>query len=219
LRQIATAAAAHCPVFVVDDGSDEPLAAPKGCQMIRLERNRGKGAALTAGFRSAAEAGFTHAITMDADGQHSVEDLPGFLAAAQAQPEAMVVGVRDFYAAACPPGRRWSNWLSSLGFRVETGLRLGDSQCGFRCYPLALTQRLKTRAGHFAFESEFMARAAWVGTAFVALPVKCSYTAGQLRQSHFHPVWDFAHVTLTKLRLALQSRTAPRRRRAAWSCA
>jgi hypothetical protein len=96
---------------------------------------------------------------------------------------------------------------------------LEDSQCGFRCYPLALTRRLRTRAGHFAFESEFLTRAAWVGTKLVALPVRCSYAPPQLQQSQFHPVWDFAHVTITKVGLAAQSWTAPRSWRAAWSTA
>ena len=75
---------------------------------------------------------------MDADGQHFAEDLPKFLAAANAQPEALIVGVRDFFAAGCPTHRRRSNAVSTFWFRVETGVRLPDTQCGFRCYPLAL---------------------------------------------------------------------------------
>ena len=104
---------------------------------------------------------------MDADGQHFAEDLPKFLALAQAQPDALAVGVRDFYAAGCPTHRRRSNAVSTFWFRVETGVRLGDTQCGFRCYPLALTQRLKMRSGRYAFELEFMVRAAWIGTPIV----------------------------------------------------
>jgi len=214
--EVAAAAREHCPVLIIDDGSEQRAGAPEGCALIRLERNGGKGAALRAGFRRVAELGFTHAITMDADGQHFGEDLPEFLAAARAHPNALVVGVRNFDAARCPAGRRWSNRLSSLGFRVETGLWLADSQCGFRCYPLALAQRVRTRAGHFAFEAEFMTRAAWLGAPIVTTPVRCSYTPGQLRESRFRPLRDFAHITLTKLRLALQL-MAPRRRRVARS--
>jgi len=216
---VAAAASNYCPVVIVDDGSDSPLVAPKNCSLIRLHRNSGKGAALTAGFKRAAALGFTHAITMDADGQHFVDDLPAFLARARERPNALVVGVRDFFAAQCPAARRRSNWLSTIGFRVVTGLRLEDAQCGFRCYPVALTQRVKTRAGHYAFESEFMVRAVWIGAPLATVPVRCSYAPFQLRQSHFRPVWDFSHITLTKIGLALQSWTIPRARRAAWSAA
>lgn len=214
---VARAASAHCPVVIVDDGSAVPLAELPGCTVVRLERNSGKGAALCAGFKRAVELGYSHAITMDADGQHFALDLPMLLAAAQAQPGALIVGVRDFYAAGCPVHRRRSNAVSTFWFRIETGVRLNDSQCGFRCYPLALTQRLKTRSGRFAFELEFMVRASWVGTAIVAVPVKCSYEAGQLRQSHFRPVRDLAHITIMNIGLVLQSWFVPRTLRVAWS--
>ena len=207
---VARAAQALCPVIVVDDGSTAPLPELPGCILVRLERNSGKGAALRAGFKRAVELGFSHAITMDADGQHFAVDLPKFLAAAEVQPGALVVGVRDFYACGCPAGRRRSNAVSTFWFHIETGVRLGDSQCGFRGYPLALTQRLKTRSGRYAFELEFMVRAAWVGTPIVAVPVKCSYEPNQIRLSHFRPVKDLAHITIMNIGLVLQSWFVPR---------
>ena len=155
---VAQAAQAHAPVLVVDDGSTVPLPELPGRTLVRLERNQGKAAALRAGFKRAAEMGFTHAITMDSDGQHFAEDLPKFLAIAREQPDALALGVRDFYAAGCPTHRRRSNAVSTFWFRVETGVRLGDTQCGFRCYPIALTQRLKTKSSRYAFELEFMVR-------------------------------------------------------------
>src|SRR2546430_542783 len=109
VASVAQGALLHCPVIVVDDGSTVPLPDLPECKMIRLEINSGKGAALRAGFKHAAAEGFTHAITMDADGQHRVEDLPKFLAAADSQPAALIVGVRDFYASGAPAGRRRSN--------------------------------------------------------------------------------------------------------------
>ena len=213
---VARSAQAHGPVLIVDDGSTEPLPELSGCTLLRLDRNRGKGAALRAGLNKAAELGFTHAITMDSDGQHFAEDLPKFLAAAQAQPDALIVGVRDFFAAGCPTHRRRSNAVSTFWFRVETGVRLGDTQCGFRCYPLALSQRLKTRSGRYAFELEFMVRASWVGTPVVAVPVKCSYAEGT-RNSHFRPVKDLAHITLMNIGLVLQSWFVPLKLRTLWS--
>src|SRR5882724_2524277 len=109
---VAQAAGLHCPVLIVDDGSTIPLPEMPGCKILRLEKNSGKGAALRAGFKHAATEGFTHAITMDADGQHRTADLPKFLSAAEAQPAALIVGVRDFYASGSPAGRRRSNAVS-----------------------------------------------------------------------------------------------------------
>lgn len=185
--------------------------------LVRLETNSGKGAALRAGFQIASELGYTHVITMDADGQHFPEDLPKFLEAARANPDAMLVGVRDFIAAGCPTHRRRSNAVSTFWFWTETGVRLGDTQCGFRCYPLALTQQLKARSGRYAFELEFMVRASWMGTPLVPVPVKCTYAPDQIRQSHFRPVRDLAHITFMNIGLVAQSWTVPRSLRIAWS--
>jgi hypothetical protein len=213
---VVRSAQEHFPVLVVDDGSTLPLPDLPNCTLLQLKPNGGKGAALRAGLQRAAELGFTHAITMDADGQHFAEDLPRFLAAAQAQPDALIVGVRDFFAAGCPTHRRRSNAVSTFWFRVETGVRLGDTQCGFRCYPLTLAQRLKARSGRYAFELEFMVRASWVGTPIVAVPVKCSYADG-IRNSHFRPVKDLAHITIMNIGLVLQSWFVPLALRTAWS--
>lgn len=214
---VARAALAHCPVIVVDDGSTLPLPELPGCTVLRLAPNGGKAAALRAGFGRARELGFTHAITMDADGQHFAEDLPKFLAAAQPQPDAYLVGVRDFYAAGCPTHRRRSNAVSTFWYRVETGVKLPDTQCGFRGYPLALVQRLKIRSSRYAYELEFMVRAAWVGTAIVPVPVKCIYHGPQAGASHFRPVRDLAHITLMNIGLVLQSWFVPATLRVAWS--
>jgi uncharacterized protein (DUF2062 family) len=210
-------AKAFCPLFVVDDGSTLPLPELPGATVVRLEANRGKGAALRAGFQQAEEAGFTHAITMDADGQHCAWDLPALLAAARAQPEALVVGIRDLVGASAPAGRRRSNAVSSFWFRVETGVRLEDTQCGFRCYPLDLARRLKVRSERYAFELEFMVRASWVGTPIVPVVVLCTYSPEILRESHFRPLRDLAHITIMNIGLVLQSWVVPRTLRVAWS--
>jgi len=178
--------------------------------------NFGKGAALRAGFEHAIERGFTHAITMDADGQHFAEDLPKFIEAATSQPDAFIVGVRDLAAAGCPKHRQRSNAVSTFWFRIETGICLRDTQCGFRCYPLVLAKDLKTKSGRYAFELEFMVRAAWIGTPVIAVPVKCTYADG-IRNSHFRPVKDLSHITFMNIGLVLQSWFVPRTLRIAWS--
>jgi uncharacterized protein (DUF2062 family) len=216
VAKVVRAASAHCAVFVVDDGSTVPLPEMPGT-LVRLPRNQGKGAALRAGFRRAFDDGFTHAITMDADDQHSADDLPKFLEAAATHPDALIVGIRDFFAAACPTHRRRSNAVSTFWFRVETGVRLGDTQCGFRCYPLALTQKVRARSERYAFELEFMVRAAWIGVPIISVPVVCTYRPEQIRQSHFRPVVDLARITTMNIRLVLQSWCVPRSVRTAWS--
>lgn len=214
---VARAAGTHAPVIVVDDGSTEPLPDLPECDVVRLPQNGGKAAALRAGFQRATELGFTHAITLDADGQHFAEDLPKFLAGAQAQPEAYLVGVRDLVVAGCPKHRQRSNRISSFWFRVETGLRLADTQCGFRCYPLALVRQLRIRSGRYAYELEFMVRAAWVGTPIVPVPVQCSYAPGRTGTSHFRTVRDFLHITHRNIQLVLQSWFVPLSLRVDWS--
>lgn len=214
---VARAAAEFCPVIVVDDGSRPPLPAATAATVVRLDINAGKGAALRAGFLRACELGHTHAITMDADGQHFAADLPRFMAAARAQPDALIVGVRDFFAAGCPTHRRRSNAVSSFWFHAETGVRLKDTQCGFRCYPLALTRELRARSGGYAFELEFLVRAAWLEVPLVATPVACSYDPEQIRRSHFHPVKDLARITFMNIGLVAQSWLVPKELRRFWS--
>jgi uncharacterized protein (DUF2062 family) len=217
VKEVASAARRYFPVFVVDDGSPEPLPALPIDGVIRLERNRGKGAALQAGFAHGAAEGYTHAITVDADGQHKLEDLPRFLAAAQEHPEALIVGVRDLVASGAPPGRRRSNAVSSFWYRIETGVNLRDTQCGFRCYPLSLTQRLRVRSKRFAYELEILVRAAWVGIPIIPVPTICGYLPEQLRLSNFRPIVDLTRITVMNIGLVLQSWLVPRTLRAAWS--
>jgi hypothetical protein len=214
---VAEAARRFCPVFVVDDGSPEPLPPLSVDGVIRLGQNRGKGAALCAGFAQATAQGFTHAITLDADGQHHTEDVPRFLAAAQSHPEALILGVRDLVASGAPRGRRRSNAVSSFWYGVETGIQLPDTQCGFRCYPLSLTQRLRIRSQRFAYELEILVRAAWTGVSIVAVPTVCCYQPEQLRLSNFRPVVDLTRIAVMNIGLVLQSWIVPRPLRAAWS--
>ncbi len=216
VASVAAAARKFTAVIVVDDGSTLPLPELPGCDLVKVAQNAGKGAALRAGFQRALGLGFTHAITMDADGQHYAEDLSKFLEAANAQPESFIVGVRDLVAAGCPGHRQRSNAVSSFWFRVETGVTLPDTQCGFRCYPLALVKKLFVKSQRYAYELEFMVRAAWVGTAIVAVPVKCTYNDG-IRNSHFRPVVDLWRITSMNIKLVLQSWFVPRGLRTEWS--
>ena len=214
---VAGAARAHGPVYVVDDGSVLPLPEMPGVTVIRLAQNSGKGAALRAGFQRAAAAGFTTRSPWTRTASIHPMTCRSFLRWRR-RSRAFMVGVVIFMRRAVLRSLRRSNAVSSSSVPgVETGIRLGDTQCGFRCYPLALTQKMRARAERYAFELEFMVRAAWTGTPVVAVPVQCSYSPEQMRRSHFRPVIDLALITTMNIGLVLQSWFVPRALRTAWS--
>ncbi|HEX8523851.1 MAG TPA: DUF2062 domain-containing protein [Tepidisphaeraceae bacterium] len=188
------------PVIVVDDGSTDQT--PEILRKWERERgaavrvvathpvNRGKAAALRTGFAAADQRGFTHAVTIDSDGQLLPEQIPAMLRGAQKSPDSLVLGVRDEAAAGYPTkskvGRRVSNFL----VKAQSGAEVQDSQCGLRVYPLALMKFLKCRAQRYAFETEVLTRAAWAGGTFVEVPVTCHYPHEDERVSHFRPWVD-----------------------------
>ncbi len=190
--------ALHLSVFAVNDGSTDPTAQLLADwagdnptrHVLTHARNQGKAAALHTGFAAAAAAGFTHAVTIDTDGQLCPEDIPTLLEAAAAQPRALVLGNRDAAAADYPFCSRLGRRLSNLMIRLESGLRVADSQCGLRVYPLPLVRTLTCRAGHFGFETEIITRAAWAGFAVMDRPVACTYAPRPGRVSHFRPWLD-----------------------------
>jgi uncharacterized protein (DUF2062 family) len=203
----------YFPVIVVNDGSTDDtgkiLAAENGINVITLLQNQGKGAALRAGFISAEQRGFTHAITIDADGQHATRELPAFAAASRKQPEALVVGVRDLVRENAPRGRRITNNISTFWFKVQTGVPLTDTQCGYRSYPLKSINRLRVKSQRYAYELEVMVKAAWAGIPLVAQPVSADYAAATSRLSHFDPWRDMVRISLLHSRLSMQTFCIP----------
>jgi len=214
--------AAQCfPVIAVDDGSTDntpaalsALAGELSVEILTLPANQGKAGALTAAFKKAAESGYTHAITVDADGQHPIAAIPLLARASCDRPEALIIGVRDLRTARAPRERRFSNALSNFWFRVETGVPLADTQTGLRCYPLDTVGRLRLRTSRYAWELELLVRAAWAGIPLVELPVEVDYAAPTSRLSHFKPVRDFLRITRLHAWLVLQALVLPRAVRA-----
>jgi uncharacterized protein (DUF2062 family) len=213
LGHVVQGAKALFPVIVVNDGSTDDtgrvLAAEEKITVVTLAANQGKGWALRAGFAKAEELGFTHAITMDADGQHSTTALPEFAAACRLHPEALIIGVRDLVKAGAPWLRRFTNNFSTFWFKVETGVPLTDTQCGYRCYPLSSINRLRVKAPRYAYELEVMVKAAWAGTPLLAQPVSADYAAPTSRLSHFDPWRDMAQISRLHSRLSLQAFCVP----------
>ena len=210
-------------VLVVDDGSRDgsgERGAEAGGALVRHEVNRGKGAALRTGFREALARGFTHAVSIDADGQHFAADVPALLESARAFPDALVVGARDFSTqihvqSKSSFGRRFSNfWVW-----FETGVRVDDSQCGLRVYPLAHVVRLPLTRERFDLEVEVIVRAAWAGLPVLSVPVRVHYPPPHERISHFDVLRDNVRISLLNCRLVARrftpwphTRLVPRKR-------
>jgi uncharacterized protein (DUF2062 family) len=213
VQQVVRGAKAALPVIVVNDGSTDAtpavLAHEQGITVLTLPRNQGKAAALQAGFARAQALGFTHAITIDADGQHSPGALAEFAAACRREPEALIIGVRDFRRAGAPLPRRATNALSTFWFKFETGVRLADTQCGYRCYPLRALLPLRVASGRYAYELEIMVKAAWAGLSLVPLAVEADYAAPTSRLSHFRPWHDMAAISWLHSKLSIQAFFVP----------
>jgi glycosyltransferase involved in cell wall biosynthesis len=204
------------PVWIVidgsTDGSSEALqtlaAADPGVKVLVLPHNQGKGAAILHGLRAAATAGFTHALTMDADGQHPAALIPEFMAMSRAHPQAVIFGQPVFDASAPAVrlhGRKLSNGLANL----QTLWRgIGDSLCGFRIYPIAPLRDIMERhrwMRRFDFDAEAAVRLCWRGLDPIRLAAPVKYlSAAEGGVSHFNYLRDNALLTWMNFRLLLE---------------
>ena len=204
------------PVWVVTDGSTDGT--PEGLlalareepqlRVIVLPRNVGKGAAVLHGVTLAAAEGFTHALTMDSDGQHPAPSIPEFMARSQAQPRAVVLGVPVFDASAPAlrvKGRKVSNWWAN----VETvGMGIEDSLYGFRIYPIAdlvAVMRRQPWMRRFDFDPEAAVRLVWRGLPPVNIRAPVRYLrADEGGVSHFNYYRDNVLLTWMHLRLVTE---------------
>lgn len=201
------------PVWVVIDGSTDGsevelqamAAQDAGLRVIHLPRNQGKGAAVLHGLNLAAAAGYTHALTMDSDGQHPPDLIPSFMAESIRQPQAMVLGMPIFDTSAPNirvQGRKISNWWANL----ETlWAGIGDSLFGFRVYPiepLRKVMRYQPWMRHFDFDPEAAVRLSWRGVKVVNLPAPVRYfSVDEGGVSHFRYLRDNTLLTWMYARL------------------
>lgn len=212
LLDTALAALAEWPaVWVVLDGSTDgsgaPLARHCGVRLIRRAQNGGKGAAVLDALRLAGAAGFTHALVMDADGQHPAGHIRRFMQASQARPDAMVLGVPQFgpdAPALRVRGRRLSNWWAQL----ETGWAgIGDSLFGFRVYPIGKLLPIMERSAsmrRFDFDPEAAVRLSWAGVPAINLPAPVRYLRpDEGGVSHFRYGRDNLLLTAMHVRLVM----------------
>ncbi|HWP66187.1 MAG TPA: glycosyltransferase family 2 protein [Candidatus Limnocylindria bacterium] len=191
-------------VVVVDDGSTDgtaEAARAAGAEVVRHAANRGKGAALLTGFAHLAAAGATHALTLDADGQHLPSEIPALLAASAREPRALVIGVRRKEGHAIRGINRLGNWAADRLMTWIAGTALPDTQSGFRVYPVAATLALGAQGSRFDFETEILLRAVRAGMPLVGVPVVVHYPPVAERQSHYRPWVDTVRIVRTVLRV------------------
>ena len=201
--------ACQLPVIVVDDGSDSRtkalIADPVsrfGAQLITLPTNGGKGAAVQAGLKAAWKQGRTHAIQVDADGQHDLDDLNKFLHAARAHPEALISGA-PLFDASVPKSRLYGRLITHFWVCVETlSTKTSDAMCGFRVYPLKSTIELiesRQLGRRMDFDIEILVRLNWKGVQLVGVPTQVTYPDQGV--SHFRLWQDNWVITRMHTRL------------------
>ena len=199
------------PCWLIDDGSDrdcaetlQRLAAeqPDWVRLERLPHNQGKGAAFHHGLRCAQQAGHSHVVQIDADGQHAPEDLPRLLAAAEDRPDAVISGV-PIYDESVPRIRLYGRYLTHVWVWINTpSLQIQDSMCGFRIYPVAFTAALmqRNRIGHrMEFDTDILVHAYWDGAPVVNVPTRVRYPEDGV--SHFRMLRDNARISGMHARL------------------
>ena len=197
------------PCIVVDDGSDAQCAeqlddacAQPGVQLLRLAANQGKGGAVMAGLRAALRQGHTHAVQIDADGQHDVRDIPAFLDLARANPNAVICG-QPLYDATVPRSRLLARYATHVWVWINTlSIDIRDSMCGFRVYPLPAVVSLidSARLGRrMDFDPEVLVRLHWRGVAIVNRPTRVTYPSDGV--SHFRLWQDNALISGMHARL------------------
>lgn len=189
-------------VIVVCDGcTDNTTDILKSLQfhpdIIVMPENKGKGAALKAGFRFALEKGFAYAITIDGDGQHFPEDIGVMLQANIDNPGSLIVGLRsNLDDMKRGNGSKFANSFSNFWFFLQTGHWLEDTQSGYRLYPLKKLRFVNLLTSRYEAELELIAFAAWTGIRIVSIPVNVLYQPVGERVSHFRPFRDFIRISI-----------------------
>lgn len=165
-------------------------------EVVDYAENKGKGHALLEGFKHAISRGYEYAITLDSDGQHFPEDIPNFIEALELHPEALIVGARNLNEKNMPGGNTFANRFSNFWFTVQTGIRLPDTQTGYRLYPLRLLSGMWLITSRYEAELELLVLSAWSGERIVPVPVRVYYPPEGERVSHFRPAKDFLRISL-----------------------
>jgi len=183
-------------VFVIDDGSSDGTAAAArnaGAGLLRLESNRGKGAALRTGFGYALAGGADAVVTLDADGQHDPGEIPRLVDLWTSSRAGIVIGSRLHLQDGMIPIRRFGNRFSDRAISLFSGAHVKGTQSGFRLYDAALLRALRLAGTGYELESEVIVKAVRSGFQVVSVPVRLRSVEGS-RTSHYRPWRDTARI-------------------------
>ncbi len=196
-------------IIVVNDGStdttEDILSGRHDITVITFPENRGKGRALQAGFEKAAESAFTHVITIDSDGQHFPDDIPRFIEKINAEPETLWIGNRilPYSKGVEPPGRStFGRRFGNFWYKFIANIKLNDTQCGFRAYPLSAALAINSGRERFDYEQELLIRLAWNGTPVKEIPIRLYYQPREQKVTHFRTIKDFLRISRVNCKYA-----------------
>ena len=192
-------------IIVVDDGSIDcdikELFSGTDIIVLRHKNNLGKGEAIRTALYFIEKTDGRFMITIDADGQHYPEDINKFIPLLQNEDTFIIVGSRDFSSENIPGKSRFGREFSNFWFRLETGVAIGDSQSGFRAYPIKYLSKIRLDGRHYDFEAEVLTRAVWSGLGIKTVQIKVFYPKKELRVTSFRPFLDNLRISLIHTRL------------------
>ncbi|GGG35547.1 DUF2062 domain-containing protein [Bizionia arctica] len=188
-------------IIIVNDGSTDGtsniLKEYQHLQQFHFPENRGKGVALKEGFKHAISLDYQFAITIDSDGQHFPNDIPHFINALEQNEtkDILIIGSRNMEQEGVPGKSSFGNKFSNFWFWIETGIKLKDTQSGFRLYPLNVIKNLKLYTTKFELEIEVIVKTAWKDVEVKNMPIQVLYDESE-RVSHFRPFKDFTRISI-----------------------
>lgn len=194
------------PVLVIDDGSDQPVKdilerdgfdlTSGRIQVLRWEKNLGKGVALARAFEWGVKQNFTHLLAFDGDGQHQPSCIPSLTEELKLKPWDLIIGVREMDSPHVPASSKFGRKFSNFWVKYQTGLKIQDSQSGLRVYPLFHVQNMKFRCHRYDFEIEVLIRLLWKKVAFSEVKVPVYYPPAAERVSHFRKFKDNFRISI-----------------------
>ena len=195
-------------IIVINDGSTDSTADllkpfETVITIVHHPINLGKGMALRTAFKKALGIGFRYAITIDSDGQHFPEDFELFLDRILHAPDSLMIGARNMNSENVPGASSFGNKFSNFWFWTETGLKIPDSQSGFRLYPINRMGNIVYFTSGFEFEIEVLVKAAWRGIPIIPVPIQIYYDKIDERVTHFRPGRDSVRISFLNLYLVI----------------
>ena len=193
-------------IIIINDGAtdrtSEILKSYSNIEQIHFPTNKGKGVALREGFKKAYQLGYSYAISIDSDGQHYPENIETFITEIEKSPGSLLIGDRNMAQDGIPKKSSFGNNFSNFWYTFETGVKLTDTQSGYRLYPLKKLANLNYFTNKFEFEIEVIVRASWKGITVKNVPIQVLYDESE-RVTHFRPIKDFTRISILNTVLVL----------------